>query len=80
MGTTSLRARVAARDPLFEFYWINRELPRNAAPDAKSNLIDLIAVKDFLEDQFGRRVDVVPRRGLEPTIRDRVFRATETVF
>jgi putative addiction module CopG family antidote len=50
------------------------------APDAQFSLIDLVAVKDFLEDQLGRRVDVVTRGGLEPTIRDRVLREAEAVF
>jgi uncharacterized protein len=44
------------------------------------SLIDLVAVKDFLEDQLGRRVDVVTRAGLEPGIRDRVLREAELVF
>jgi putative addiction module CopG family antidote len=48
--------------------------------DAQFSLIDLVAVKDFLEDQLGRKVDVVTRRGLEPTIRDRVLREAEAVF
>jgi predicted nucleotidyltransferase len=52
----------------------------DVAPDAKFSLIDLVAVKDFLEDQLGRRVDVVTRRGLEPAIRDRVLREAEAVF
>ena len=52
----------------------------DVAPDAKFSLVDLVAVKDFLEDQLGRRVDVVTRRGLEPAIRDRVLREAETVF
>jgi predicted nucleotidyltransferase len=51
----------------------------DVAPDAKFSLIDLVAVKDFLEDQLGRRVDVVTR-GLEPAIRDRVLREAEAVF
>ena len=40
-------------------------------------MIDLVAVKDFLEDQLGRKVDVVTRGGLEPAIRDRVLRDAE---
>ena len=50
------------------------------APDAHFSLIDLVAVKDFLEDQLGRRVDVVTRGGLEPAIRNRVLREAEAVF
>jgi uncharacterized protein len=52
----------------------------DVAPDTQFSLIDLVAVKDFLEDQLGRRVDVVTRRGLEPAIRDRVLREAEAVF
>jgi uncharacterized protein len=52
----------------------------DVAPDAQFSLIDLVAVKDFLEDKLGRRVDVVTRGGLEPAIRDRVFREAEAVF
>ena len=52
----------------------------DVTPDAQFSLIDLVAVKDFLEDQLGRRVDVVTRGGLEPAIRDRVLREAETVF
>ena len=52
----------------------------DVAPDAKFSLIDLVAVKNFLEDQLGRRVDVVTRRGLEPAVRDRVLREAEAVF
>ena len=48
--------------------------------DAQFSLIDLVAVKDFLEDQLGRKVDVVTRGGLEPAIRDRVLREAEAVF
>jgi uncharacterized protein len=49
-------------------------------PNVQFSLIDLVAVKDFLEDQLGRRVDVVTRAGLEPGIRDRVLREAELVF
>jgi putative addiction module CopG family antidote len=52
----------------------------DVTPDAQFSLIDLVAVMDFLEDQLGRRVDVVTRGGLEPVIRDRVLREAEAVF
>jgi uncharacterized protein len=48
--------------------------------DVQFSLIDLVAVKDFLEDQVGRRVDVVTKEGLEPAVRDHVLREAETVF
>jgi uncharacterized protein len=52
----------------------------DVTPGAQFSLIDLVAVKDFLEDQLGRRVDVVTRGGLEPAIRDRVLREAQAVF
>jgi putative addiction module CopG family antidote len=52
----------------------------DVAPDARFSLIDLVSVKDFLEDRLGRRVDVVTKEGLEPAVRDRVLREAEAVF
>lgn len=49
-------------------------------PDVRFSLIDLVSVKDFLEDQLGRTVDVVTREGLDPAIRDRVIREARAVF
>lgn len=50
------------------------------AADARFSLVDLVSVKDFLEDKLGRTVDVVTREGLDPAIRDRVLREARTVF
>lgn len=50
------------------------------APDVRFSLVDLVAVKDFLEDRLKRSVDVVTKNGLEPSIRERVLREAETVF
>lgn len=50
------------------------------AADVPFSLVDLVAVKDFLEDRLGRPVDVVTKNGLEPLIRERVLRDAETVF
>jgi uncharacterized protein len=52
----------------------------DVAPDARFSLIDLVSVKDFLEERLGRKVDVVTREGLDPGIRDRVLREAEAVF
>lgn len=52
----------------------------DVTPGAQFSLIDLVAVKDFLEDQLGRKVDVVTKGGLKPAIRDRVLREAEAVF
>jgi hypothetical protein len=50
------------------------------APNIRFSLVDLVAVKDFLEDRLGRRVDVVTRQGLEPAVRDRVLGEAQAVF
>jgi putative addiction module CopG family antidote len=52
----------------------------DVAPDVQFSLIDLVSVKDLLEDRLGRRVDVVTKEGIEPAIRDRVLREAEVVF
>lgn len=49
-------------------------------PGIRFSLIDLVSVKDYLEDRLGRSVDVVTRDGLEPAIKDRVLREAERVF
>ena len=43
-------------------------------PNIRFSLIDRVAVKNFLEDRLGRRVDVVTKEGLDPGVRDRVLR------
>lgn len=50
------------------------------APAVRFSLVDLVSVKDFLEDKLGRTVDVVTREGLDPAIRDRVIREARAVF
>jgi uncharacterized protein len=52
----------------------------DVAPNVRFSLVDLVSVKDFLEDQLGRTVDVVTREGLDPAIRDRVIREARAVF
>jgi putative addiction module CopG family antidote len=52
----------------------------DVAPGARFSLIDLVSVKDFLEDRLGRKVDVVPRQGLDPAIRERVIREARAIF
>jgi uncharacterized protein len=49
-------------------------------PDTRFSLIDLVALKDFLEDRLDCKVDVVTKAGLEAGIRDRVLREAESVF
>ena len=50
------------------------------APDIRFSLVDLVSVKDFLEDKLGRSVDVVTREGLPPAFRDRIVREARAVF
>jgi len=52
----------------------------DVAPDVRFSLVDLVSVKNFLEDKLGRKVDVVTREGLHPAIRDRVIREARAVF
>jgi uncharacterized protein len=49
-------------------------------PDARFSLIDLVSLKNFLEDRLHRKVDVVTKAGLQSGIRDRVLREAESVF
>lgn len=52
----------------------------DVAPDVRFSLVDLVSLKDFLEDRLGRTVDVVTREGLEPAIRERVIREARAIF
>ena len=50
------------------------------APNIRFSLVDLVSLKDLLEDRLGRKVDVVTSEGIDPAIRDRVIREARTVF
>ncbi len=50
------------------------------APSARIGFIALSRLNHDLEALFGRRVDVVTKRGLNPRIRDRVLAEAEVVF
>ena len=50
------------------------------ASGARFSLVDLVSVKQYLEDKLGRKVDVVTREGLDPAIRDRVIREARAIF
>jgi hypothetical protein len=39
-----------------------------------ADLLDLVALGDFLEEKLGRKVDLVTKRALRPEIRDQVIR------
>jgi hypothetical protein len=49
-------------------------------PEARFSLVDLVSVKNFLEERLGREVDVVTRHGIDPAIGERVEREAESVF
>lgn len=50
------------------------------APSARIGFIALSRLNRDLEALFGRRVDVVTKRGLNPRIRDSVLAEAEVVF
>ena len=49
-------------------------------PGVSFSLIDLVRLKDFLEDCLGHKVDVVTRAGLDANVRDRVQSEAQIVF
>jgi predicted nucleotidyltransferase len=44
------------------------------------SLFDLLELQQRLEDLIGRPVDLVPRQGLKPLIRDHVLAEARTVY
>lgn len=42
-------------------------------PEANIGLFELVNMQDELEAMFGRKVDLVPKRGLKPMIREEVL-------
>ena len=50
------------------------------AADFPFSLVDLAALKNFLEERLGHPVDVVTQAGLEPAIRARVIKEARRVF
>lgn len=49
-------------------------------PDARTSFFTLSALTRELETLFGRPVDVVPKPGLNPIIRDEVLSMSEVVY
>ena len=49
-------------------------------PKVRFSLVDLVALKLFLEDRLGHKVDVVTRNGLDPRLKERVLGEAEAVF
>jgi uncharacterized protein len=44
-----------------------------------ADLLDLVALGDFLEEKLGRKVDLATKNSLRPEIRDRVIREVTMV-
>lgn len=38
-----------------------------------ADLLDMVGLANYLEDELARRVDVIPRRALRPELRDQVL-------
>ena len=49
-------------------------------PDGDFSLIELIGIKQYLEDELGTTVDVVTRDGLHHLLRDRIEQSAVRVF
>lgn len=49
-------------------------------PLAKFDLIDLVGIKNLLEDNLGRTVDVVEKESVDPRIRNTILAEAEVVF
>jgi hypothetical protein len=49
-------------------------------PDAQIGLITLSRMRRELEELFGRPVDLVPREGLKPRIREAVLSSAEVIY
>ena len=49
-------------------------------PKRKFSLVDLSALKNFLEDELGLRVDLTTRDSLHPALRAEIERSAERIF
>lgn len=50
------------------------------APDARIGLLAFAAIQRELSDLLGRRVDLVPKSGLKPLIRDQVLASAKVLY
>jgi len=50
------------------------------APDARVSLFDLVDMTDELTQIVGRKVDLVPKRGLKPRIRQSVLETSKVIY
>ena len=49
-------------------------------PGAEVSLFDLVDMADELQALVGRRVDLVPRQGLKPRIRQSVLESSQIIY
>jgi predicted nucleotidyltransferase len=49
-------------------------------PDARIGLVAFIHLKFDLQTLFGRKVDLVPKPGIKPNLRDGILRSAEPVY
>jgi len=49
-------------------------------PDAQVSLFDLVDMADELSAIFGRRVDLVPKEGLKPYIRQAILESSRVIY
>ena len=49
-------------------------------PDARIGLLDYAGLLNALTDVVGRKVDLVSKQGLKPTIRDDVLREARVIY
>jgi predicted nucleotidyltransferase len=49
-------------------------------PDSRFSLIELVGIKQHLEDRLGVIVDVTTRDSLDPLLRDRIEASAERIF
>jgi uncharacterized protein len=47
---------------------------------SRFNALDLVGIKQFLEDHLGIGIDITTREGLHPRLRDRIERSSIRVF
>ena len=50
------------------------------APDARPSFLSLARLARELQEVFGRRVDLVPEKGLKPLIREEVLASAEVLY
>ena len=49
-------------------------------PEAEVGFLEFAGLQDDLADLLGREVDLVPKRGLKPVIRDEVLASARVVY